>query len=34
MNGKYSAKVNNALERKNAAIQNYLQKMQKEAKRG
>lgn len=34
MNGKYSAKVNNALERKNAAIQDYLQKMQKEAKRG
>ena len=34
MNGKYSAKVSNSLERKNAAIQDYLQKMQKEAKRG
>lgn len=34
MNGKYSGKINNALERKNAAIQDYLQKMQKEAKRG
>jgi len=34
MNGKYSAKNGNAIERKNAAINDYLLKMQKEAKSG